>query len=208
MLEESELVVDPDPVQFAAQLDVMGSHVPHEVVANHWPGVVGIRGKLNVRPELAHRRRDHRWLALVGDSRTMLAREGEAETIDHARSSQSRQLARQEVDDITLGSVVAEGACRAGVSRLPDTGGVVGYGSAVVVADHQLAATGELVVHARGKRPRVVRGLERLLQALEIVEGFRSPLAVSLAERREFDIARAQRQLPLHGDEPEGPVAL
>ena len=112
------------------------------------------------------------------------------------------------MDDIALGSVVAEGACCAGVSRLPDAGGVVGYGSAVVVADHQLAAAGELVVHARGKRPRVVRGLERLFQALEIVEGFWSPLAIALAERRELDIARAQRQLPLHGDEPEGPVTL
>ena len=208
VLEESELIVDPDPVELAAQLDVMGSHVPHEVVAHDRPGVVGIRGQLDVRPELAHRRRDHRRLPPVGDPRTVLAREGEAEAVDDARSGQGRQLARQEVDDVALGTVVAQGASRTRVAGFPDAGGVVGDGPAVVVADHQLASTGELVVRARGKRPRVVGGLERLLQALEVVEGLRSPLAVALAERRELDVARAQRELPLHGEKPKGPVAL
>ena len=156
VLEESELIVDPDPVQLAAQLDVMRSHMPHEVVAHHRPGIVGIRGQLDVRSELAHRRRDHRRLPPIGDSRTMLAREGEAETVDDSRAGQGRQLARQEVDDVALGSVVAEGTRRAGIPGLPDAGGVVGNGPAVVVAEHQLASAGELVVHARGKRPRVV----------------------------------------------------
>ena len=203
----AEEIIDPDPVERAADLDVVRLGMQDQAVVEQRTDIgltVGRKPRVPKSPMAVNTPGPLR----VGPAGTLLAGHGEPELIQNVRNEDTRQLRRQVVDGILFDAVVADSLRGPRALRIPDAHGIRALAAAVVVAHHELAPARVLVVEARRQGDGVVRRLEGLFQACEVIERLRAAAAIGNIQEREFDVSGAGAALPLDGEEPERGVSL